>query len=63
MLAGGLHGETGPLAQHLRSTAEKTDLAVNRVDLAFRTIQTNLEPGSPLTYKLNNTLDDVSSAA
>jgi paraquat-inducible protein B len=62
-LAKGLHGETAPLAQHLRSTADKTDLAVNQADLAFRSIQSNLEPGSPLTYKLNNTLDELSSAA
>jgi paraquat-inducible protein B len=41
VLANGLHGETGPVAQHLRSTAEKTDLAVNQADLAFKTIQTN----------------------
>jgi paraquat-inducible protein B len=63
MLADGLHRETGPLAHDLRSTAQKTDIAVDQADVALRNIRTDLEPGSPLTYKLNNTLDDVSSAA
>jgi hypothetical protein len=36
---------------------------VSSVTIAFGSIRTDLEPGSPLTYKLNNTLDDVSSAA
>jgi paraquat-inducible protein B len=63
MLADGLHRETGPLAHDLRSTAQKTDVAVDQADLALRNIRTDLDPGSPLTYKLNNTLDDVSSAA
>ena len=63
MLADGLHRETGPLAHELHSTAQKTDIAVDQADVALRNIRTNLEPGSPLTYKLNNTLDDVSSAA
>ena len=62
-LADGLHRETGPLAHDLHSTAQKTDIAVDQADVALRNIRTNLEPGSPLTYKLNNTLDDVSSAA
>jgi paraquat-inducible protein B len=63
VLADGLHRETGPLVRDLHSTGEKTDHAVDEAILAFGSIRTNLEPGSPLTYKLNNTLDDVSSAA
>jgi paraquat-inducible protein B len=63
VLADGLHRETGPLARDLHSASEKTDHAVDEANLAFASIQTNLEPGSPLTYKLNNTLDDLSSAA
>jgi paraquat-inducible protein B len=70
VLADGLNRETGPLVRDvhstvraLHSTSEKTDHVVDQANLAFGSIQTDLEPGSPLTYKLNNTLDDVSSAA
>ena len=63
MLADGLHRKTGHLAHDLHSTAQKTDIAVDQADVALRNIRTSLDPGSPLTYKLNNTLDDVSSAA
>ena len=63
ILADGLHRETGPLTHDLHSTSEKTDQAVDEANLAFGSIRTNLAPGSPLPYKLNNTLDDVSSAA
>jgi paraquat-inducible protein B len=62
-LTDGLHEESGPLTQDLRSTSEKTEIAVGHADLAFKSIHTTLEPGSPLTYKLNNTLDDFSAAA
>jgi paraquat-inducible protein B len=63
VLADGLHREAGPLVSDLHSTSEKTDHAVDAANLAFGSIRTELEPGSPLTYKMNNTLDDVSSAA
>ena len=63
LLADGLHRETGPLVRDLHSASEKTDHAVDEANLAFGSIQNNLEPGSPLTYKLNTTLDDLSSAA
>ena len=63
MLADGLHRKTGHLAHDLHSTAQKTDIAVDQADVALRNLRTDLEPGSPLTYKLNNTLDEVSSAA
>jgi phospholipid/cholesterol/gamma-HCH transport system substrate-binding protein len=63
VLADGLHRETGPLVRDLHSASAKTDHAIDEANLVFGSIQTNLEPGSPLTYKLNNTLDDLSSAA
>jgi paraquat-inducible protein B len=63
LLANDLHTQAGPLAENLRATAKKTDLAVNQAHLAFSSIETSFQPGSPLTYKMNNTLDDVSSAA
>ena len=55
-LTGRLEGEIGPLGQRLRATSEKADATLEGVRVL-------LEPGSPLTYQLGHTLEEVAAAA
>lgn len=55
-LAHGLETEVAPFGRRLRATADKADASLDGVRVL-------LAPGSPLTYQLARTLDEVSAAA
>ena len=55
-LTGRVEDEVGPLGQRLRSASEKADATLESVRVL-------LEPGSPLTYQLGRTLEEVAAAA
>jgi paraquat-inducible protein B len=55
-LAGGLETQVLPLGARLRATADKADASLDGVRVL-------LEPGSPLTYQLGRTLEELAGAA
>jgi len=55
-LTGTVQGEIGPLGQRLNATADKAETALDGVRVL-------VEPGSPVTYQLGHTLEEVAAAA
>jgi paraquat-inducible protein B len=55
-LTGTVQGEIGPLGQRLNATADKAGTALDGVRVL-------VEPGSPVTYQLGRTLEEVAAAA
>jgi paraquat-inducible protein B len=55
-LTGTAQGEIGPLGERLRTTADKAGTALDDVRVL-------VEPGSPVTYQLGQTLEEVATAA
>ncbi len=52
-----------PLSDSLQKTSLATDAAVKQARLTFGTVQTEIEPNSPVNYQVLQTLQDVSAAA
>jgi paraquat-inducible protein B len=52
-----------PLSASLQKTSISTDAAVKQAKLTLGTVQTTIEPGSPVNYQIVQTLQDVSAAA
>jgi paraquat-inducible protein B len=52
-----------PLSASLQKTSLSTDAAVKQAKLTLGTVQTTIEPGSPVNYQIVQTLQDVSAAA
>jgi paraquat-inducible protein B len=55
-LTGTVQGEIGPLGQRLNATADKAETALDSVRVL-------VEPGSPMSYQLGRTLEEVAAAA
>ncbi len=52
-----------PLSSSLQKTSTSTDAAVKQATVTLGTVQTTIEPGSPVNYQVVQTLQDVSAAA
>jgi paraquat-inducible protein B len=52
-----------PLSESLEKTSNATDKAVKQARETLGTVQTTIEPGSPVNYQVVQTLQDVSAAA
>ncbi len=52
-----------PLSSSLQKTSASTDAAVKQATVTLGTVQTTIEPGSPVNYQVVQTLQDVSAAA
>jgi paraquat-inducible protein B len=52
-----------PLSDALRKTSTATDAAVKQAKITLGTVNTTIEPGSPVNYQIVQTLQDVSAAA
>ena len=52
-----------PLSDSLRKTSTSTDAAVKQAKITLGTVNTTIEPGSPVNYQIVQTLQDVSAAA
>jgi paraquat-inducible protein B len=55
--------QVGPMAASVQKGARDIDLAVQRAEVALQHIQTTLEPDSPLIYRADEALQNVSAAA
>ncbi len=53
----------GPLSTSLQKTSDSADLAVQQARVTLGTVNTTIQPGSPLNYQALQTLQDVSAAA
>jgi paraquat-inducible protein B len=62
-LAVNLNSQTGPLGKSLRETSETANLTMIKAQAALASVQDTFDPTSPLTYQLNQTLIEISSAA
>jgi paraquat-inducible protein B len=58
-----IHGQLPPLSDSLQKTSASADAAANQVRLTLGTMQTTIQPNSPLNYQALQTLQDVSAAA
>ena len=63
VLAGRLDTEVGPLGASLTQSSKQGGEALRQMKVTFAKLQSVVEPESPLGYRLNQTLDDLSSAA
>ena len=52
-----------PLSDSLRKTSTSADAAVKQAKITLGTVNTTIEPGSPVNYQIVQTLQDVSAAA
>ncbi len=52
-----------PLSSSLQKTSVAADAAVKQATVTLGTVQTTIEPGSPVNYQVVQTLQDVSAAA
>jgi paraquat-inducible protein B len=52
-----------PLSDALQKTSTSTDAAVKQAKITLGTVNTTIEPGSPVNYQVVQTLQDVSAAA
>jgi paraquat-inducible protein B len=52
-----------PLSNSLQKTSLSTDAAVKQATVTLGTVNTTIEPGSPVNYQVVQTLQDVSAAA
>jgi len=55
--------EVGPMAASMQKGAHDIDIAVQQAQIALGHIQATLDPDSPLVYRANQTLEEVSAAA
>jgi paraquat-inducible protein B len=62
-LANRLSNEAGPLSESLTRSSKQAGEALKQMQITFARVQHVVEPESPLAYQLNQTLQDVSSAA
>lgn len=62
-LSRSLDGAVGPLAESLSTTAERAQLLEDELRKTLDSTRSLIEPGSPLSYQLQTTLEDVSAAA
>lgn len=62
-LARDFDAQVGPLSTSLRDSAKAATVALNQVQLTLDHVEHTVEPHSPLSYQLEQTLADVSSAA
>jgi paraquat-inducible protein B len=53
----------GPMATSMQKSTQNVDAALVKAQVALDHIQTTLRPDSPLVYRTNQTLEDVSAAA
>jgi paraquat-inducible protein B len=53
----------GPMATSMQKSTQNIDAALVKAQVALDHIQTTLRPDSPLVYRANHALDDVSAAA
>ena len=58
-----LHTQIRPLSSSLQKTSTSTDAAAKQATLTLGTVQTTIEPNSPVNYQVVQTLQDVSAAA
>jgi paraquat-inducible protein B len=58
-----LDGQIKPLSSSLQKTSLSTDAAVKQATVTLGTVNTTIEPGSPVNYQVVQTLQDVSAAA
>ena len=62
-LAERLHSEIAPLSKSLQRTSDSANLALLQATKTLTTIQTTVDPESPLGYQLHETLVQLSEAA
>jgi paraquat-inducible protein B len=55
--------QVGPMAASIEQGAHDVDITVQKAQIALDHIQTRLEPDSPLIYRANQALENVSAAA
>jgi paraquat-inducible protein B len=58
-----VNGQVVPLSDSLQKTSGAADAAAKQVRLTLGTVQTTIEPNSPINYQALQTLQDVSAAA
>ena len=62
-LAERLDNKQGPLFDSLKGTSDKTSATLEQARLTLQTVQTLVDPGSPLATQLSASLQEISSAA
>ena len=63
MLANKVGNEVGPLGDSLTKSSKEAGEALKQMQMTLARVQHSVEPESPLNYQLNQTLQDLSSAA
>jgi paraquat-inducible protein B len=63
LLAESLHNEIAPLSKSLQRTSDTANLALQQARATLATVQTTVNPDSPLGYQLKEALVQVSEAA
>ncbi len=58
-----VNSQVPPLSDSLQKTSVSADAAAKQVRLTLGTVQTTIEPNSPINYQALQTLQDVSAAA
>jgi paraquat-inducible protein B len=58
-----VNGQVRPLSKSLQKTSLSADAAARQATLTLGTVQTTIEPNSPINYQALQTLQDVSAAA
>ena len=58
-----MNRQVPPLSESLQKTSLSTDAAAKQARLTLGTVQTTIEPNSPVNYQVLQTLQDVSAAA
>ncbi|MGA6974866.1 MAG: MlaD family protein [Candidatus Binatus sp.] len=57
------NGQITPLSKSLQKTSTSADAAAKQATITLGTVQTTIEPNSPINYQALQTLQDVSAAA
>ncbi len=60
---GTVNGQIPPLSESLQKTSSSADAAAKQAKATLGTVQTAIEPNSPINYQALQTLQDVSAAA
>jgi len=58
-----VNGQVRPLSDSLQRTSLAADAVAKQARLTLGTVQTTIEPNSPINYQAIQTLQDVSAAA
>jgi paraquat-inducible protein B len=58
-----MNGQIPPLSDSLQKTSVSADAAAKQARITLGTVQTTIEPNSPINYQALQTLQDVSAAA